>query len=272
MTDKTEIVECETSLPVVENKSIAPIDISRLLSKVIDKGHDAIKMLDGLLELQEKQQKRIASAEFNKAKAVCQSELPSVTKTRKVWNKGRTAVTYRYASLDDARRDTLPVISKHGFSDSWKTENQERGILITYIVRHDLGHEESTSMFCPMEQSQYMNAIQRSGSTITYGKRYTFCDFWGVILDEDDDGRGNQAPTKKPAPKQEPEQIDPVKRSKWAIAFIDKSVVNCKTPEDWANAEKELRAQSWHTSEDLDYIHKLENNQPEEEDDFLSLI
>jgi len=259
MTEKNEIIECEAKPLVESNKSIAPIDISGLLTKVIDKGPDAIKMLEGLLELQDKQQKRLALAEFNKAKARCQSELPSVKKTREVWNKGRTAVTYRYATLDDARKACLSVISDNGFSDGWKTENQDRGTLITYSVRHDLGHEESTSMFCPMEQSKYMNAIQRSGSTITYGKRYTFCDFWGIVLDEDDDGRGN-GPKGNETPKQQSNtDIDPVERDKAAIKWIDHLVKDASRTEDWEGYQIKVDSAAWMLTEHKEYFNKLKS-------------
>lgn len=261
MSKKVQVSKMNEIEPV---KTMSPIDISTLLSQVVEKGPEAIKMLDGLLELQEKQQSRIALAEFNRAKAKCQAELPPVKKTREVWNKARTAVTYRYATLDDARKVCLPAICENGFADGWKTENKEKGILITYTVRHDLGHEESTSMFCPMEQSQFMNNIQRSGSTITYGKRYTFCDFWGVVIDEDDDGRGASKPQTKPnqQPQQETAktpQIDQGECDRRAIAYIDKLVKSCTTDIGWDEAKKVLESQAWNKPQYSSYFQTLKD-------------
>jgi len=238
-----ELETVKAEIIPVHDKALAPIDISGLLTQVIEKGPEAIQMLEGLLALQENQQKKIALAEFNKAKALCQSKLPSVKKTHEVWNKNKTAVTYRYANLDDARRSCLPTICGNGFADSWQTENKDNGILVTYTVRHDLGHEESTSMFCPMEQSGYMNAIQRSGSTITYGKRYTFCDFWGIILDEDNDGRSGKGPDKQPMPpKRAPAGPSKLQTQPAAIEYINNNVPNLDSPEAWDLFEKKCQA------------------------------
>ena len=246
--DENKKTEIKT---IPQNNLPTQINMNDMISKVIDKGPDAIAMLEGLLALQERQQKNMALAEFNIAKAKCQKTMPSVKKTREV--RGKTGkVTYRYASLDDARRSCLPNICGNGFSDGWKTENQQKGTLITYTVRHDLGHEESTSMFCPMEQSNYMNAIQRSGSTITYGKRYTFCDFWGIVLDEDNDGitsgeKGNQKP--QPGKNGWPPKETKLPLRPEAKADIDNTIPSLDSPESWNMFETNLRAKNANSTE-----------------------
>ena len=174
---------------VAPSTSFQGLDIGSLISKALDSGTDGINALEKLLDMEERQRSRMGVIAFNEAKSNSQMKMPTITKGREVWNTSKTAVTYRYASLDDARAAIMGHIAKFGFSDRFDTEIKEKGMLVTYYVTHSAGHTEKVSMHCPMESSNYMSDIQKSGSTSTYGKRYTFCNFWGIVLDEDNDGK-----------------------------------------------------------------------------------
>ena len=55
-------------------------------------------------------------------------------------------------------------------------------------AHHVLGHTEETQLIVPIDFSSYMNEIQKVASAVTYGKRYAFCDAFGIMTgDEDDD-------------------------------------------------------------------------------------
>ncbi len=69
-------------------------------------------------------------------------------------------------------------------------------------IHHSLGHTEATSFTVPIDPEDRMKAAQRVASSLTYAKRYAFCNGFGIMTgDEDDDAAtSSEAPSARPAP------------------------------------------------------------------------
>ena len=171
-----DAVKMEETSPAIVEES--------LVSKAIDKGLDAesIKML---IELANKQEDRKAKQDFDYHFSLMQSELPAISKSAKGYN-------YMYARLEDLQRVCNPIISKHGFSYSWREESIESGKRTILSIR-GYGYVQENFFDAPvLTGNSQMNPVQVAGAMSTYGRRYTFIAGFGLTVEgEDNDAEFN---------------------------------------------------------------------------------
>ncbi len=142
----------------------------------------SIDILEKLMALQERSEKSQARKEFDAAVASAKSEIRPVVKNREGHNG-------RYADFAAIARAVDPIISKHGLSYRFRTQQSER-ITVTCILTHRDGHSEENSLSSPVDTSGSKNAIQAIGSALTYLQRYSLCQALGIAVTNDDDGNG----------------------------------------------------------------------------------
>ncbi len=145
----------------------------------------------------------VAKEKFNLDMSELQGSLPVIRKLK----SGHVA---KYAPLEDIQEAVKEDIRKHGFSYKWNTSQEGTTIKVNCIVTHVLGHSDSTEMSSEIEEVVTGNASgkstksapQRAASTITFLKRYTFVNIFGItIAGEDFDGRMEaQKPKKESVP------------------------------------------------------------------------
>lgn len=167
--------------------AVTPMD---LLQKAMETNADLDK-LEKLMDMQERWEAGQARREFVEAKAAFKAEAPRIDKNKTVdftSQKGRT--TYKHATLDHIEELLSPVLSKHGLSYSWETEQTEQGnIRVTCILTHVRGHSERVSLLSAPDASGNKNSIQAIGSAATFLSRYTLLLAVGMTTGEmDDDG------------------------------------------------------------------------------------
>ena len=97
---------------------------------------------------------------------------------------------YSHASLGNIIATATPILSKHGFSHRWETNQSDSVITVKCILTHALGHSESTQLQSAPDASGGKNSIQAIASSITYLERYTFLAITGLAVQDqiDDDG------------------------------------------------------------------------------------
>ncbi len=177
-----------------------------------------VETMEKLFSLREKIKAEKAKEQFNISMSELQGELPVIKKLK----KGHVAM---FAPLEDIQEATKETIKKHGFSYRWNTSQSEDKITTTCIVTHVLGHSESGEMSSDVEEvvtgnssgKSTKSAPQRAASTITFLKRYTFVNMFGItIAGEDFDGRMQSQNSGKDGekPKQEATPLD-VKSKVW---------------------------------------------------------
>jgi len=154
-----------------------------------------IDKLERLVLMQERALAREAKAAYDAAMAELQPELPSIGERGKAMVQG--SVRYTFSLWEDINAAIKPILSKHGFALTFRT-NFAENITVIGVLSHRAGHREETSITLPADASGNKNAVQAVASSVSYGKRYTA----GALLNltshgEDDDafaaGEPNQA-------------------------------------------------------------------------------
>lgn len=180
----TEVAKIEEQTP----EATAPAIINVIERAALDPNVDIDKM-ERLLQMQERVMAVQAKAEHAAAKTLAMSEMPAVPK------RGRGHNNMPYAKLEDIVNTTRPVLAGHGLSLGFDTRVDNNQIIITAKLTHQNGHEETTSLPLPFDNSGSKNAVQAIGSSQTYGQRYTAQAILGLSLgdDTDDDGKAGGA-------------------------------------------------------------------------------
>ena len=217
MNDKTEItkeaVEADMSfntplehdLKPTELRELTPVNQSQLVQTQTDRFVEMalqsgdMERLEKMLDLKERFDKEEARKQFTAALAEFKAEDMNIVKDRNVsfeTNAGTTS--YAHASLGNIVKISVPIMSRHGLSHRWLTEQLDKGIVrVTCILTHKGGHSEQTSLQAAPDDSGKKNSIQRVSSTITYLERYTFLAITGLAVEEQDDDGAASEPVAK---------------------------------------------------------------------------
>lgn len=186
---KGEVVEVEPG--TVPANAVTPMEI---LQRAVEKGAD-VEQLTKLMDLQERYEATQARKAFVAAKAAFKAEAPKLTRNKHVGfdsKSGGARTDYKHTTLDHAADLLSPVLSKHGLTYSWETEQAEGGLIkVTCVLTHVQGHSERVTLQAGPDQSGNKNNIQAVGSTVTYLERYTLLSVLGMATgDMDTDGLG----------------------------------------------------------------------------------
>jgi len=182
----------------IEAKPVDRDNVDMLLTQAIEKGA-SVDVMERLFDLHQKVQASRAKTAFTVAMSELQSSLPVIKKLK-------NGVVAKFAPIEDILEMTKETIKKHGFTYRWNTSQKEGDITVTCIATHVLGHSEETEMTSEVEEivtgresgKATKSAPQRAASTITFLKRYTFVNMFGItVAGEDFDGRMEQQRGKK---------------------------------------------------------------------------
>lgn len=169
-----------------ENMPVAMSESATILSVIQRAAADPqcdIEKMERLMAMHERMQARSAEAEFSKAMAEMQCEIPSIAE------RGKGHGTIKYATLEDINDVMKPIMQRFGFAISFKVVHANTGVSVTGILMHKAGHREDTTMLLPSDTSGSKNAVQAVGSSTSYGKRYVMCALLNITTrGEDDDG------------------------------------------------------------------------------------
>lgn len=173
---------------IEQPQQLAQIDQGPMYSMIERAARDPsvdIDKLERLMQMQERAIAREAKASFDAAMAELQPELPAIGERGKALVQGQ--VRYTFALWEDINTAIKPVLMKHGFALTFRTDFAN-GITVTGVLSHRAGHREETSITLPTDASGSKNAVQAVASSVSYGKRYTA----GALLNltshgEDDD-------------------------------------------------------------------------------------
>jgi hypothetical protein len=144
-----------------------------------------IDKMERLLQMQERVVKRQAEAEFAAALSDMQDELPSIGERGKAKVNGD--VRYTFALWEDINSAIKPILKKHGFALSFRTDLADGGISVTGVLSHRSGHSERTTIRLPSDTSGSKNAVQAVASSVSYGKRYTAAALLNLTSHGEDD-------------------------------------------------------------------------------------
>jgi len=156
-----------------------------LIAQAIEKGLP-VETMERLLAMRTALKAEVAKEAFDEAMANFQSQCPIVEKTKEV--KNRSGVTlYHYAPLETIVAQVKGLLGKNGLSYSIKTEIKEGAVKVACIVKHKAGHSEMSDMEVPLgTRTDIMSAPQQTAATMTFAKRYAFCNALGIMTGDED--------------------------------------------------------------------------------------
>lgn len=164
----------------------------------------SIDTLERLMVLRDKVNSENARNAYVAAMAQFQSECPTIEKT-KTAKDGKGVTLYKYAPLEKIVEVVAPLLKRHGFSYTFKTNQSVKDeIEVICIVTHQLGHSEtSTLTVASTGGTSIMSGPQKVAAALTFAKRYTFISAFGIVTgDEDVDGKKEEG-TKPDAPSED---------------------------------------------------------------------
>ena len=185
----------EHELQPAQKRELAPVNQGHMVQTQTDRFVEMalqsgdMNQLEKMLDLKERFDKEEARKSFTAALAEFKAEDMNIVKDRNVSFETTAGTTsYSHASLGNIVKHSVPVMSKHGLSHRWLTEQLDKGVVrVTCILTHKGGHSEQTSLQAAPDDSGKKNNIQRVSSTITYLERYTFLAITGLAVEEQDD-------------------------------------------------------------------------------------
>lgn len=163
--------------------------------------------LERMLAMKEQIDAKRAMIDFADALAKARAEIPPIIKDATVdftSTKGRTH--YKHETLAGIAKVIDPILSKHGISYRFRTNQGNSGVQVTCIIQHRAGHIEETSLMGAPDQSGSKNVFQAVGSAVTYLQRYTLKAALGLSAEVDDDA---QSASRQPDQKEPKRQSGP---------------------------------------------------------------
>lgn len=173
---------------------LAPLPTENPVMSMIRQAVAAGQPLDVIRELKD-MAKELAADEarraFDRALSDAKAEIPVIRKNRKVGfehKSGDGETTYNHEDLGEIARTIDPILGKHGLSYRYRSQQGDGRVTVTCILSHRDGHSEEIQLSAAPDASGKKNAIQQTGSAITYLQRYTLKMALGLAAASDDDG------------------------------------------------------------------------------------
>ncbi|MDA3939610.1 MAG: ERF family protein [Spirochaetia bacterium] len=184
--DQTQGTEITGTLE--QTREISTLSESgQLLQMALDKDK-GIDIIERFIELKNKEEGKLCKKEFDLHFSAMQKDYIPATKGNDVYNKEGNKILYKFCSLEDILKVYSPIISKHGFSFKWKEEMMSENLKKISCIISGYGHEEIGSVEIPISAAtSFTNSIQQRGVSTSYGKRYSFINSFGVIIEDEDD-------------------------------------------------------------------------------------
>ena len=188
---------------VLPPEQFPPVDpmVSMIERLILNPDADLDK-LERMLAMKERIEAQQAKISFARSLAQARSTIPPIVKDATVdftSAKGRT--NYKHETLAGIAKVIDPILSLHGLSYRFRTDQGNGGVRVTCVIQHGDGHSEETSLVVAPDQSGSKNGFQAVGSAVTYLQRYTLKAALGLSAEVDDDAQsasGNVTETNRP--------------------------------------------------------------------------
>jgi len=173
-----------TQVDVVDAQGFPPAALT-LVERAIERNAD-LTTIEKLMDLQDRQDRKVAEQEFNASMARAFADLPASIAND---TKGHG---YTYESLAALCHGVRPALAANGLSYRWETTYPEKLIEVTCVVSHANGHVTRSSRRAPLQdilpEKRKANAMQNQQAVASYLQRYTLRDALGLASGGDTDG------------------------------------------------------------------------------------
>lgn len=166
-----------------------------MVGRALEMGVSA-EILKQMMDLRDREEARNAKLAFTRAVAAAKAEIRPILKTREVdyTPQGKQRVNYRHEDLAGIDEQVTPILTKHGLSYRYESDNGvDRPLTVTCVLEHVDGHATRTPLSAGADNSGGKNSLQAIASAATYLQRYTLKLALGLSVSHDDDGNGADA-------------------------------------------------------------------------------
>jgi len=174
----------------------ATLQAETLIAQAIEKGVP-VETMERLLAMRRELKAEYAKESFDRAMSAFQSDCPTIEKKKKVMNKDGKTVRYVYAPIDDIIEQVRPLLKTHGFSFSIDAPVEEGVVTSICTITHAEGHSKTSTFKIPIDKDAYMSTAQMYASALTFAKRYSFCNAFGILTGDQDDDTKTMADDQK---------------------------------------------------------------------------
>lgn len=166
---------------------------AHLIEMAVEKGTDPAN-LEKLMDLQDRWEQKQAKIAFDEAVSRFQLECPPIVKQKSASFKGQKA--YDYAGYEDIMHIIRQPLARCGLSLSFDSEviplgdekKAEVNMLQTTCIVSGHGYERRASVTLPVPAEMRVNATQKAGAGLSYGKRYSLVNALNLnVVGEDSD-------------------------------------------------------------------------------------
>lgn len=243
MSDKPEnpeVLPPENSRALTAPRESGPLaarDPESILRFAIERNAN-VETIERVMAVRRELKQEQAKEAFDTALAAFQSECPIIVK-RKAGAKN----AYRYAPLDDIVVQVRDLIRKHGFSFSITSEIEPGFVKAVCKIKHSAGHSENSEFKVPVDtKNPMMSEPQRYGGSMTFAKRYAFCNGFGILTADEDMDAGARPKPPGPSTLQPTEgELKALARELWeTLKSVRGTEKNWKAANDWLWREEIL--------------------------------
>lgn len=161
-----------------------------------------VEVLDRMMGLYERNEKRQAEKDFAEALTALQGETIRVVATKKVDEKPDGSCRYKFAPYEEIMAAVQPMLSRHGFSITFDTEVGSDRLTSICTLMHKSGHTRQNKFAVRYGKPPGSSDAQGDMSTKSYAKRGALCDALNIAIDHDDDARAMGSPISAEAAEQ----------------------------------------------------------------------
>ena len=153
--------------------------VGQMLAAVIEKGitSENVGALKELVGLYKDMEKWNAEKEFARAFNALQKEMPQITATSVIPNRGK------YERFEDLMKVVGPLLASHGFTVSFTMDYKENRILETCHLKHVGGHTQSNSF--AVRSGKADTDTQADCKAATTAKRNALCNALNIVIRQD---------------------------------------------------------------------------------------
>lgn len=178
-------IKSEITPSIVVPQKKEEVAVESFITQAIQAGLP-VETMERLFALRKDVRAETAREAFTEALAKFQSEIKTISKTKKVMNKDGQTVRYQYAPLDSIIEQIKKPLTDNGFSYTFDVKNTPGFMTAIATVTHRFGHKETSEFMIPIDTEGYMTAPQKYASALTFAKRYALTNALGISTGDED--------------------------------------------------------------------------------------
>ena len=230
--------------------------VEKMIMQAIDKGVD-VSVMERVLAMRTQLKAEHAKEQYDQAMSGFQAECPIIKRVKEGSKTKSGQLAFKYAPLEVIIKEVQPLMKKYNLSYNFKPMKNEQGKLTD--VRCYATHIDGYSDFSEMPVTEgggtsLMSGSQISAASITFAKRYAFCNIFGIVTEEEDDEK--QLP-KEVAPQMQTQSIGTIRQMIKDAGLSEGKIVekfNVATIEELDDRNKKILEKSLLEKLGKDYI------------------